>query len=63
MVTKSLIQRKELYSGKEDDKYLEDLKQIVFDEVIQRIEKNMDINAADILDAARVKLQHIKEKF
>lgn len=41
--------------------YLLELKQCVFYEVIERIEKNMDMDATDILDAARVKLKNIKE--
>jgi hypothetical protein len=50
-------------STEEEDEqsYLQELKQIVFDEVIKRIELNMDIHAADILDAARSTLQQLKD--
>lgn len=60
MVTKSLIQREELYSSKEDE-YLEDLKQIVFDEIIKRVTRDMDQNATDILYTARRKLKEIRK--
>lgn len=39
--------------------YLTQLKEKVFDEIIERIEKNMDVNAADILDAARIRLKQL----
>jgi hypothetical protein len=44
-------------SRKKETDYLAELKEIVFEEVIERIEKGMDISAADILDVARVKLK------
>jgi len=40
--------------------YLQDLKDIVFAEIIERIEQKMDVNAADILDAARVRLGQLR---
>ena len=51
-----------LVNPKEDeDSYIQRLKQTVFDELLLRIEKDMDPNAVEILDTARVKLQKILE--
>lgn len=54
-----IYDRHSQHEGPELSSYLDQLKQIVFEEVIERIEKNMDTNAADVLDAAKVKLQNI----
>lgn len=39
--------------------YIAQLKQIVFDEVIDRIENNLDMSATDILDCARKKMKNM----
>jgi hypothetical protein len=42
-------------------KYIDLLRAKVLDEIIERIEQKMDMNAADILDAARVKHTQLKK--
>ncbi len=44
-----------------DLNYIDKLKDKVLEEIIERIEKKMDVNAADILDVARSKLGVIKQ--
>ena len=41
--------------------YLDKLRAKVFEEIIERIEKNMDADSASILDTARSKLANIKD--
>lgn len=55
-----MLQSEPIIELQDQTKYLQELKQIVFDEVIERIEKSLDMSAVDILDTARTKLKNMR---